>query len=68
MARYAVINPSSKVVNIVLWDGVSNWKPPVGCKVVICDGLHVHVGDSYDDQAKSFVPNPNRFGAPDNQQ
>jgi hypothetical protein len=32
--RYAVIDESTgKVVNIILWDGVSGWSPPEGCSV-----------------------------------
>lgn len=33
MARYAVVDGSGNVVNIVEWDGVSAWAPPSGFTV-----------------------------------
>ena len=33
MARYAVIGPDNIVQNVVEWDGVARWQPPVGCAV-----------------------------------
>ena len=28
--RYAVVNPSGVVENVVLWDGETPWSPPIG--------------------------------------
>lgn len=32
--RYAIVDSSSVVVNLVLWDGVTPWTPPEGCIAV----------------------------------
>lgn len=32
--NYAVIDPSGLVVNVILWDGVSEWQPPDGHQAV----------------------------------
>jgi hypothetical protein len=34
MARYAVIDDQNEVVNVIEWDGVSNWMPPAGHVVI----------------------------------
>ena len=44
--RYALINPSNQITSIVLWDGVSDWSPPAGCRAIpeeqaIAEGLQV---------------------------
>jgi len=65
--RYAVINADNKVVNIILWNGLDTWQPPRGCKAIICEGLIVHPGDSYDAMTKTFIPNPKRLGSTGNQ-
>lgn len=31
MAKYAIVNQSNIVENIVAWDGISQWSPPEGC-------------------------------------
>ena len=31
MANYAVLDASANVVNVVIWDGVAQWSPPVDC-------------------------------------
>lgn len=54
MYRYAVIK-DSKVINVVIWDGVSNWSPEKGCIVVkneLCN-----IGDSYSPK-NGFKPAP----------
>jgi len=28
MARYAVIDGSGNIVNVIVWDGVTSWTPP----------------------------------------
>lgn len=52
MYRYAVCNQDNKVVNVIIWDGVSKWQPPAGHFVVkhdFCDTGHV-----YDPVSNSF--------------
>jgi hypothetical protein len=34
MPNYAVICPAGHVRNIIVWDGVSEWKPPEGCSLL----------------------------------
>lgn len=35
MKIFAVVNKTTGIVeNTVLWDGKSNWQPPVGCEAV----------------------------------
>lgn len=34
MNKYAIINQSNIVENIIVWDGVSQWSPPEGCTLV----------------------------------
>lgn len=44
---YAVVE-NGVVTNIVVWDGVSNWKPDQGDAIAIPDGVVVTIGDTYD--------------------
>jgi hypothetical protein len=44
--RYAIVS-GSLVVNVVLWDGVSDWTPSDGCEAVSC-GDTVGPGWTYD--------------------
>lgn len=39
--RWAVIDSNNIVVNVVIWDGVSDWTPPEGCRVVKSDTLSI---------------------------
>jgi hypothetical protein len=51
--RYAVVNKKTlKVVNVVEWDGKTNWEPPQGCTVVIAP--RASRGDIYDPESNSF--------------
>lgn len=34
--RYAVVDPHGRVTNVVLWDGESAWRPPIGCVAIPC--------------------------------
>lgn len=34
MAKYAIVNQSSIVNNIIEWDGVGQWSPPEGCTAI----------------------------------
>jgi len=44
MNRYAVIK-DNVVINVVIWDGQSNWTPPQGTQLVQSDSLNI--GDNY---------------------
>lgn len=49
MSKFAVVNVSTtKVVNVVDWDGGNTWRPPAGCIAVNIDGQpSVTIGWSY---------------------
>lgn len=55
MNRYAVINSANKVVNIIKWDGVSPWSPPVGC-IAVPEGVGAAIGGTYDPTSHAFTP------------
>lgn len=51
--RHAVVNKETKIVsNVIVWDGVSKWSPPVGHDVVRHDKCDI--GDIYEASTKSF--------------
>ena len=53
---YAVIDSSGLIVNVVVWDGQSEWSPPEGCMaVVIPDGAAADIGWTYS-QGKFLAP------------
>lgn len=31
---YVVLNQEGEWINVILWDGISEWQPPEGCIVV----------------------------------
>ena len=55
MNRYAVINSSNVVVNVIIWDGVSPWSPPSGC-IVVPEGQGAMIGGTYDPASQTFIP------------
>lgn len=58
MHRYAVINNQThEVVNVILWDGITQWAPPTGHYVVQHD--QCDIGDSWD-QKKQLLIKPDR--------
>jgi hypothetical protein len=32
--NYAILNADGSCINRILWDGESDWQPPVGCSAV----------------------------------
>jgi hypothetical protein len=36
--NYALVNSANLVINIIVWDGGSDWQPPVGCQAVALTG------------------------------
>jgi hypothetical protein len=53
MNRYAVINASNIVVNIIKWDGKSLWSPPKNHIAVASDSARID--DTYDPIEKTFT-------------
>jgi hypothetical protein len=47
MNRYAIVDASSVVTNITIWDGVSLWSPPEGSLAIKSD--EAEIGDTYSD-------------------
>lgn len=48
MNNYAVVDSEGKVINIIYWDGESEWNPPENTVAVkIPDGVFVDIGYSY---------------------
>lgn len=47
LQRYAVIDANGNIINVTLWDGVSEWSPPDGCYVVQSDTMLI--GGTYID-------------------
>ena len=43
--RYAIIR-NGVVEQIILWDGVNDWRPPSGTELIQCDDT-VNLGDLY---------------------
>ncbi len=44
MNRYAIIK-DDVVINVIIWDGKSEWNSPEGTKVIQSDSLNI--GDKY---------------------
>ncbi len=51
--RYAVINNDGIVVNVIEWDGKTQWSPPSGCFVIQND--YCDINDFYDKFTKKFT-------------
>ena len=54
MKKYAVINDQNKVVNLIIWDGVSKYEKPAQCNLIeILYGTIV--GIDYEFDGKEFI-------------
>lgn len=56
MARYAVIDGTNTVTNVIKWDGNAPWSPPAGCIAVLSSTANI--GCSYDPDSGEFGPTP----------
>lgn len=55
---YAIVDSSDLCINTCIWDGVSEWTPPDGCRVVqIPEGTRVGIGWSCVD-GQFIAPEP----------
>jgi len=54
MYRYAVCSPENKVINIIKWDGTSNWMPPKDHYVIKIDDISANIGDIYNKELNTF--------------
>jgi len=46
---YAVIDAVGNVINVVLWDGETDWSPPEGATVIKINGSGAGIGWTYKD-------------------
>lgn len=54
--RYAVIDSNNYVVNIALWDGVSEWSPGPGLSLIqLQEDQFVDIGWTYDEETGLFI-------------
>lgn len=50
MGRFAVVDDDGLIVNVVVWDGVSDWSPGDGVRPVeVPDGKPADIGGRVDD-------------------
>lgn len=54
--RHALVNASGEVMNVVVWDGESDWGPPEGMTVVQDKLAEATIGGFFD--GKAFAPAP----------
>jgi hypothetical protein len=59
MKNYAIVDSETNVINIIVWDGLTEWTPPEGCiAVAIPEGNCVGIGAFYiDGEFIDFVIN-----------
>lgn len=50
--RYAVLNSSNVVVNIIKWDGMAHWSPPKD-HIALASSV-ARIGDKYDPIEEKF--------------
>ena len=50
--RHAIINLEGRVVNIVMWDLKSNWRPSPG--LIAIHSKNANIGDFYDQETRKF--------------
>lgn len=50
---YVIINEDNVVVNTIIWDGKSQWKPPEGH--FIQKSPTACIGDSWNNETKQFI-------------
>jgi hypothetical protein len=49
--RYALVDGSGRVVNIILWDGTPIWAPPPGLDAVRDEAGEAAIGGTWDGSA-----------------
>lgn len=56
--NYAVVDDDGNIVNVIIWDGVSQWSPPEGCTAVRCGENLCAIGGTYKDGKFTSPPAP----------
>ena len=52
-SRYAVIDKSNRVINVIVWDGLTEWQPPSGCMVK--ETQEASIGDFWMEDLQDYV-------------
>lgn len=52
-SRYAVIDKSNRVINVIVWDGLTEWHPPSGCMVK--ETQEAAIGDIWMEDLQDYV-------------
>ena len=55
---YAVIDGDGNIVNVIVWDGVTEWEPPEGTQAVRCGDNLCGIGGTYKNGVFTFPPAP----------
>jgi hypothetical protein len=58
MKRYAVVDPNNVVVNVVLWDEASGWRPPEEHIIVKAEDVLCDIGWTHDNGNFIAPPEP----------
>jgi len=54
MYRYGICDGTGTIINVIIWDGQSQWAPPAGCRLIRSD--NIHIGDIYDANDNLVTP------------
>ncbi len=52
-SRYAVIDKNNRVINVIAWDGLTEWQPPTGCMVK--ETKEADIGDIWMEYLQDYV-------------
>lgn len=55
---YALIDGDGNIVNVIVWDGVTEWEPPEGTQAVRCGDNLCRIGGTYKDGVFAAPPEP----------
>lgn len=53
MYRYGICDESGKVINVIVWDSVSNFTIPKGHQLIKAD--NINIGDTYNFETKELT-------------
>lgn len=58
MPKYALVDPNNVVINIIVWDESSDWRPPEGHIIVNAEEVFCDIGWHHKDGAFEKPPEP----------
>lgn len=56
--NYAVVNSEGLIINIVVWDGITDWAPPESTQAIRCGDNICGIGGNYQDGVFTLPPEP----------